>query len=222
MPKDLVIIGGAGPHAGALVFEQIITICQQVYGCWEDCDFPYISLINFPFSDCLRTTDFSLVKEELRSLINEELQPSCCQYWMLACNTLHSFLPQDLLDPRFLHMMAITREELAGVRPLVLCTSTSCKQRIHQQFFPVDYPEDSVQGDIDEIIKAILKGQPYEETLAQLEGMISSLSQGTVLLGCTELSFLHHRYPIQSKKVIDPLYLMAKQFCLLYFSIVKK
>jgi len=50
---DIGIIGGAGPLAGALLFEQIIEICQKDYGCIRDFDFPSINLVSFPFSEML-------------------------------------------------------------------------------------------------------------------------------------------------------------------------
>src|SRR5690242_12952717 len=87
------IIGGAGPMAGALLFQKIVQMCQAQYGCKEDADFPEITLFSYPFLDMLRNVGFNERKK-----LQEQLQECFVRFAKMnivaiACNTLHEFLP---------------------------------------------------------------------------------------------------------------------------------
>jgi len=47
MSSSFGIISGAGPMAGALLYQQIIELLQAL-GAWQDSDFPAITIMNVP------------------------------------------------------------------------------------------------------------------------------------------------------------------------------
>lgn len=211
------IIGGAGPMAGALLFEKIIQICQTKYRCSNDADFPYVVLLNYPFADML-------TEARCEKLLNSQLE-ECFQCLAhlditiaaVACNTLHVFLPPRPEKLLFVHMIEETAAYLKQkefANPLVFCTSTSAKARLHEQFFACRYPEASVQKEIDLLIDQILAGGNFKEISRRLDLLVANQQ---VVLGCTELSLLHERVPLQSKSICDPNFVVAEKLCRLIF-----
>ena len=207
------IIGGAGPMAGALLFQKIIEISQKEYFCEQDADFPHIHLINYPFSDMLTT-------EKNETALKQELQ-ICFSYFKntgvsiaaIACNTLHSFLPPLPKGIQLVHMIketAIFLQEKQWENPLILCSHTAAKSRLHAHYFPCRYPKASVQEAIDIAIGKITMGD-YSDDHGTI---IDSLQEeGPIILGCTELSLLHDKRPLRLKNFCDPNLIVAKKLC---------
>ncbi|MBA4696098.1 MAG: hypothetical protein H2069_01760 [Legionella sp.] len=84
------ILSGAGPMAGALLYQRVIALLQEK-GAWRDGDFPFITLVNLPFSDML-DGNFScpvITKELLKGLSFLRKQSD---YIYIACQTLHAYL----------------------------------------------------------------------------------------------------------------------------------
>lgn len=64
--KRVGIIGGAGHKAGLFLVQRIVTLCQEKYGCWQDADFPQMTLLNIPFQDMLGMADTATVRLQLQ------------------------------------------------------------------------------------------------------------------------------------------------------------
>ncbi len=200
MNSTVGIIGGAGPEAGALLFNQMIRLCQSRYGCWHDRDFPQITLISYPFSEMLEgEQDRETILEEILS-VYEQLQSDTV---VMACNTAHAFLPEDFAPDNFYHLIKGTTQALSST-PLMICSSTSRKNRLHERFFSCSYPED--QEEVDAIINAVLHGDHSESIHQRLCKVMESSQATEVVLGCTELSILHDTSPliVEGKTIIDP------------------
>ncbi len=215
-PKTLGIIGGAGPIAGVKLLERIFSLAISGYGCSQDNDFPQVFFISFPFSQMLtQEIDAPQIRRELNHCLNQ-LRQNGSEVLAIACNTLHAFLegePDDLI-----HLPKITKKALPeGVIPLVLCTSTSVRSEVHREFFPCRYPEPEIQLEIDLIIERILKGEEKQAVAEQLAQIAQPLGAQTVVLGCTELSFMHE-LNLPGTYVIDPLELLANQALKISFS----
>lgn len=213
MKHDLGIIGGAGPMAGSLFLNRVITWFQRERGAWQDQDFPSVVLVNYPFSDMLRDDDDD---EQIFSELSEAINSLSSSYYVVACNTLHSYFRDSLPQEGQLHLMKITADNLReGEIPLVLCSSTSRRYAIHKKYFDCSYPSQEGQLEIDEIIETILRGQHDETTARRLEQVFETeLAPGQrAVLGCTELSLIVNDHRIPTGKTIDPCELAVEKVC---------
>lgn len=211
-PKTLGIVGGAGPLAGAYLLERVLVLSNRQYGCYRDADYPQILLNSFPFSDMLTAEkDDSLLKTEL-SFCLDQLRSQGAEVIAIACNTLHNFLDLDQDQEDLLNLPRLLGEALRSEEsPLVFCTTTSREKEMHKKFFDCTYPEPSIQTKVDDIIDRILRGMESDQIIVDLLALIEQSNASTVILGCTELSLFTQKLTISSKKVIDPLEILAKK-----------
>lgn len=229
------IIGGAGPMAGALLFQKIISLAQEKYHCKEDADFPFIMLLNYPFTNMLDTTD-----ESIRRVLKNELD-SCFKIFKnnkidiaaIACNTLHEFLEEDREKTFPLHMIQETADKLEdGSKTLVLCTNTSAKCGLHKRYFDCLYPEKDLQQIVQQLIETVLGGHLKQEDAynlaAQLNNVLPQLRRHSnqkvgLVLGCTEFSVFNAQFPLHAHGlsteyvVFDPNTIIAEKICALVF-----
>lgn len=210
-PKVIGIIGGAGPFAGARLFERILTLSNLRYGCYRDADYPQVLLISFPFSEMLTfERNETQLKKELNQCINLLCQLGA-EVLAIACNTLHNFLDQD--HEALIQLPRVMEKELFVEEiPLVLCTSTSRNYNMHRKFFMCQYPEDIIQEKLDGIIDRILRGSETLAIVNDLLEIIEEEASSVVVLGCTELSLFAKELSVRSKKIIiDPLDVLAEK-----------
>lgn len=211
-PKTIGIVGGAGPFAGARLLECVLTLASRRYGCYRDADYPQVLLNSFPFSDMLTPgKDAMLLQAELSLSLNQ-LRAQGAEVLAIACNTLHNFLGADQDRGDLINLPRMLREELCSEEvPLVFCTTTSRENNMHRNFFECCYPEYSVQVKVDEIIDRILQGAESGPIVTDLLELIEQRCASTIILGCTELSLFAKELAVSSKKVIDPLEILAKK-----------
>jgi len=218
--KKIGLIGGAGPMAGALLFEFIILECQKQFGCKDDKDFPYITLESYPFSPMILIES----SQKNRNMIANEVQQAIdtlkyCESEIIgiACNTLHTFLTEiNFKDMLFVNMIC---ETIAYVRQqklkslLVLGTPTTVESKIYEQDqVEIFYPSPNDQEKITKIIERILEGNINKRDAKIIKSIICKNSNTciNVVLGCTELSLLNNFFEI-AYNVIDPLKILAKK-----------
>jgi aspartate racemase len=211
-PKPIGIVGGAGPLAGASLFERVLSLSAGMYGCYKDADFPKIFLLSYPFSEMLSAEmDAALPRKELNECLSQ-LRSNGAAVLAIACNTLHAFLDEneDLTD--LVHLPQVLAEEIPPDQlPLVLCTSTSVRFGLHKRFFPCTYPDVCTQQRTDKIIDQILKGAEKERITQELLEILQVQQAGTVVLGCTELSLFTKQLSPCNQTIIDPLEIVAKK-----------
>jgi aspartate racemase len=207
---DIGIIGGAGPKAGALLFNRIIDICIKNYGCVEDGSFPSILHISYPFSDMLLHENYTKVTAEILDLLS--FFSKSCNSFSIACNTLHSFIkkPPDNL----VHLI----DELKFVEsnPYIICSQTSKNQKIHQKSLQCRYLPNAYYPELNQIIFQILGGNEGDESRTAIEKLLAPYRNDPILLGCTEFSLVHDRFPL-NLNIIDPIDLIAKKLCFNFF-----
>lgn len=203
--RKLGIISGAGPMAGVLMLRYLFKAYQQ-QGAWQDKHFPFVKLINYPFSDML-SPDYSYqqIQNELMTNINSLSKD--CDLIIVTCQTLHLFLPKCFSNPKFMSIFDILKANLPTGKLYVAASKTSASSRIHQALLgrPCDYIEPERT---QRLIDSLLKGEPVD--FSWLEAMAKTKP---VLLGCTELSlpFEHSKtncidpYPIIIKTLIELL-----------------
>lgn len=211
-PKNIGIIGGAGPQAGAYLLERIVSLSTTVYGCYRDADYPNVFLISFPFSEMLsEKRNSSQLRQELSDCL-KQLRDNGASVLAIACNTLHAFLDEeDELDDLVHLPRTVAEELLPSDTPLVFCTSTSAQLALHRQFFRCVYPDEKTQWEVDRLIDHILKGGDKSVIFAQLEELIQRQTANTIILGCTELSLFSAQLSIPNKLIVDPLEIMANK-----------
>lgn len=196
------IVSGAGPIAGALLYQQTITLLQEK-GCYQDADFPEIIIHNVPFADMLDGhCDNPTVSQQLEESLTFLSKRVDVIY--IACQTLHLFLSEETLSLLKVKSLMQLVDEVCGssTAPLqIVASRTSAKNKLHQQRMktPAHYIEMEKSA---EAINEILKGHTPD-----LDFVYQASLKGPVLLGCTEYTI-----PLQNSdwNVIDPIILAAK------------
>jgi aspartate racemase len=217
-PKPIGILGGAGPLAGALLLERVLSLAGSLYGCQRDSDFPKVFLLSFPFSEMLSPQiDVPLLRKELKECL-DQLRRNGAEVIAIACNTLHAFLDTQLSFDLIHLPQEVANALPTSEIPLVLCTSTSVQFEVHRCFFPCIYPESSVQEEIDSVIDQILKGINRRMILKQLLAILNSQKASTIVLGCTELSLFTNDLLLKNKVIIDPLEIVANKLLIRSFN----
>lgn len=212
------IIGGAGPLAGALMFD---TLVRECYALGRNA--PEIIMINYPFSRALSLEESQhnghTLREQLSYCINV-LAQSGVQRAVLACNTLHLVLrelPQKLVHFHYLPNLVVhAAKEHKHQRLLILGTRNTCGSSLYQlEGMDAVYPSVQHQNHVDQIIDRVLEGKILEEDAHAFERMIQQTalkeSFDGIVLGCTEIPLLHHHFPIHAEKPIyDSIKIPAK------------
>jgi aspartate racemase len=233
-PPCIGIIGGAGPMAGALMFQKIIQICQEKYGCKQDADFPAIMLYSYPFADMLSQPwlNQEVVANQLRECILK-LKQNGATVIAIACNTLHTFLDLNEIDSlSFVHMIQATGDWIKQKqvkKTFVLCTKTSAEAQLHQRYFNCSYPNELFQLNVDRLIQTIMAGKQSQEdakTLSQQINQYVALEENSIglVLGCTEFSTFNDQFALErhglSKRfsVFDPNQIVAEKICQIAFN----
>ncbi|MDO8955119.1 MAG: hypothetical protein Q7V63_09770 [Gammaproteobacteria bacterium] len=197
------IISGAGPMAGISLLKQIIVGCQK-RGAWKDADFPEIHLLSFPFSDMLSVESKpEKVRAELAHCIKQ--LENHCEHILIACNTLHLFLPEP--PPHLLvHLISLIKSRLPkNSKPLILASLSSATENLHGRLLGIECEYwDPIES--QKTIDAILKGQS-----PALDWILDLAKTRTLILGCTEYSLAFEDMP-STASIIDPLKL-ACEYC---------
>jgi aspartate racemase len=204
--KTIGIVGGAGPMASCSLYQTIIEMCQQRYGCAADADFPKIIIINYPFADMLsleaRESNAQCLAWQLQECI-DNLVAQGAGVIAIACNTLHTLLGDIVLPPTCIvvHIAQATLQsvERQGLkRVLTLATSTTVGLGLYQSTV-IDClaPAPADQALVDVVISAVLAGELRDSDSLLLQEMVSRYQVDGVILGCTELPVLVQRFPLQ-------------------------
>lgn len=205
--KKIGIIGGAGPEAGATLFMEIIREYQR-NGRVEDQDFPYITLLNIPFAPMLTPEAMQENKSTIiQQLLNGLDALKGHDAVGIACNTLHTLLPEiDTSQTRLISIVSATADEIranARKKCLFLGTSTSVRSNLYGAVPGIIYPTDEEQSVVDTAIANILAGRFTDshriKTIIQRARLENSIDG--VILGCTELPLLH----AQTSLIVDEI-----------------
>ena len=195
------IISGAGPMAGALLYQRVIEKLQREGAC-RDADFPTILLLNYPFSEMLsEKLDNNKVREELITALSQVSKSVDHVY--IACQTLHGFLEAPELDEfKVVSLLALTKQAIGKNTKniAVVASRTSRHFALHPKY--LELPCEYVECDQSEVaIDAILSGKMPDLTWFE---MLSKKHR--VILGCTEFSVALQK---SIGDFIDPIELAA-------------
>lgn len=191
--KRLGVIGGAGPLASALFYESVIHECYQAGRM-----IPEIVLVNYPFARGLlpEEADTFVIQKQLEDCITL-LRNAEAEMGMLICNTLHAYLPKESSLP-FISLPGLLQ---SPDKRLILATQNAQRHQLYKGV----YPDPAGQEAVDRVIDRLLKGQILETDAALLSRLVDKHTAAIdgVVLGCSDLSVLHHHFPIRS---LQPLY----------------
>ncbi|CRX38563.1 aspartate/glutamate racemase family protein [Estrella lausannensis] len=211
-PKNIGIVGGAGPMAGVLLTERVLALASSLYQCQRDRDFPQVTLFSFPFSEMLTdTVQEEILKGELTRAL-DTLKRTGAEVLAIACNTVHAFLSPEM-RASIIHMPLMTRERVRGRRAMVLSTSTSVKKNVHGACFPSVYPGKEVQREIDLLIDRVLRREDLDLCKRELKRIVEAVERPDLplVLGCTELSLIKEGLVGFEGEIIDPLEIVAQE-----------
>jgi aspartate racemase len=224
MRKKIGIIGGAGPLATCSVYQEMIYLCQGLFGCKADKDFPHIVIVNYPFSDMLLPRDLERNHEKLRLELQScfDLLASCgADSVGIACNTLHTLVREvHVTVPCLRHIVEVVAAEAQRLeikRVLLLGTAATVRSSIYEALGEVVVPCPLDQIVVDQVIDRTLAGSIGRHEARLLRGVIQNARRkvdfDAVLLGCTELPLIHKRFPLvgANSKVLDTTALLAKR-----------
>ncbi len=214
--KKLGIIGGAGPLASALFYETLVYESYQLRQ-----PLPELLLLNYPFTRSLTPEEKqdigSLCQQQLSDCLNQ-LGGSGVTTAILVCNTLHLDLAKISHGPiEFFLIPNLVFGEIKkkeGKHLLLLATQNTCKSSLYRQTdITIFCPSLEGQRVVDGVIDRLLEGEISVADTQQIENVIRNFPERIdgVILGCTDLSVLHHRFPICSEKTIyDSVKISAK------------
>lgn len=151
------------------------------------------------------------LKKELSGCLNL-LRRQGAEVLAIACNTLHNFLDANGNLEDLIGLPSVLETEFcADEIPLVLCTTTSRQYKMHRNFFMCNYPTPAIQVQVDAIIDRILQGSDSLSIVTDLLKVIEGESASTIVLGCTELSLFVKELSGSSKRIVDPLEILARK-----------
>jgi aspartate racemase len=217
--KTIGIIGGAGPKAGSLLFDTIISR-YQARGSVYDKDFPRIILYSYPFDQMLTSSQWESRHDNLIDQLQESITAveHCGAQVVAIANTLHTLIPYVHFNSQFIDMVSTTLhtlDECAIARPLVLGTETTMRQDLYSSSsIDIVYPSKEQQQEVMGCITRILQNRLLVDDVYMLESIIYEKFQkdgsGGVILGCTELSLLYQKFSLTSPvPVFDPITIVA-------------
>lgn len=217
--KKIGIIGGAGPLASALFYEMLV---HEYYK--KGIAIPEMVLINFPFTRGL-TVEEGICHE--RKLLEELtycigiLEQHKVEIGVVVCNTLHLYLNKLPKSSCRFHSLPVSvlkeANEKGFKRLLLLGTENTCMSGLYQDpDISFVYPSKLEQKMIDGVIDRVLEGNILKEDAEALGSLINEHAKKEVfdgvVLGCSDLPVLHHRFPISSvKPLLDSIKIPARR-----------
>lgn len=201
-PLKFAIISGAGPMAGALLYELVIEKLQAK-GAWRDQDFPNILLHNIPFANMLNGhADCDIVRNQLLAALC--FLKRYCDFIYISCQTLHAFLsPEEIKQNKVVSLLDLIKARIQNEDKniFVIASNTSRLINLHSKALnkACKYIE---PNRAEQAIGKVLRGEPSD-----LYWVENIAHQQIVILGCTEFSVA-----LRSTKapyIIDPIKLAA-------------
>jgi len=187
------VLGGAGVLACAHAHQQLVRRCWEL-GARDDQDWPPLLLDNRPMAHLHAQgydhEDRSALRMELSARVSA-LTAQGAAVILPVCNTITSLLPMTEAEIISLPGTALQSAHDAGAERVGVLSS---RRAVAEQIFAdhrlevITYPE--LQGQVDQLIEALIGGYDLEGSRRQLTKIIDELPEQYVIIGCTELSMV--------------------------------
>jgi aspartate racemase len=223
----IVILGGMGPDASSELVAKIIKQSREVGGAKNSDDYPDFIMRNIPVPDFFDNP--LLYKKGLRILIKsvKELEKLKPRYFALACNTVHSVIPElsKVTNIPFLNLPEIIAEKLEkeNINNVGLLAtpftyqSGIYKRALAERKIKLITPEKPDQNRLGRIVHSVLAGD-FETTPKKLMEIYQNLvdkGAKAIILGCTELPLI---FPTNyNSTVISSLDFLAEEIVRSYY-----
>lgn len=217
------IIGGAGPLASALLYQIIIEEHYRRIQRGLQCPLPDILLLNHNFTKGLTIEESTANRTCLVSELEDCMQPlrkAGATKIYIACNTLHSFLPNPLCAD-IIHLpqkvMATLRQQKIS-KVGVLSTETTKQAGLYSDaLIDFVFPSHAEQQLINPIFDRILEGRVLRNDSLNIQSIIRNMqdrhNMTAIILGCTDLPVLYREYPfhVSGIAVFDSIRILAEE-----------
>lgn len=222
MHNIIGIIGGSGAFATSYLLQKINEYSVLLHKAKSDSDFLHTVTVTTPLTNIdykgnSKNNIFSHLLENVHKLENFG-----CNVIVMACNTLHQYHQQLVLQKLNNHTIILNLPEVvcsfldtSHTKIGVLCSEKSRLLNIYQDFIDnntqqIVYPSDKIQQSINYCINSVIENDNRTQFKQLLNLAIDSLFEQNVdcvILGCTELSILK---PLKSiRNVYDSVELLA-------------
>jgi aspartate racemase len=218
--KKIGLLGGAGPWASAHAAVTIVQKAQWDYRAIQDDDYPEFVLRSVPLKGfgAKGIEDKNLVRRQLIEQFNRFAQDGI-EVAVMACNSLHTFHSE--LQGMHPNMRIVNLPE-EGTETVVshgcqtvgvLCSESALDDNLHRialeaKGIKVVLPSQDQQARINHLIYRVMGGNTGAEEaqiFRQLSREYGEAGAQVLLSGCTELSYLSHKFQ-SDVPVIDCLY----------------
>ncbi len=216
-PKQLGIIGGAGPYASALFYRRLL---DELYK--QGKEIGEMVIINYPFTHPHACETL----EELDQKLCKELQ-QCTSLFMkvgidqlvIVCNTLHAYLQEISPKLSCLHLPQTVIQALREAkmsRVLILSSEVTKREGLYADpSYEAVYPNEEEQMQVNQAIQHVLEAHFLKEDAEALEKVVENISKregvDCVVLGCTELPVLHDHHPLRTScQLYNPIDIMVQ------------
>lgn len=199
--KTIGILGGMGPNASAVFYQQLINHCQNNYLAIQDNEFPPIIIQSLTLDgfDESGIVDFDLVKNQLICGV-KKLEKSGADLIVMACNSVHYFYSdlQKSVNVPIINLIEIMTQKVESLeieKVGILSSESTAKLKMFEKEFAKKKiktigvgPEDQIK--LNHIIEAVMAGQHGLKEKRILKSIITKqkkLGAQAIILGCTEL-----------------------------------
>ncbi len=219
-PHKVGLFGGAGPWASAHAALTIVQRAQWDYAAVEDEDYPEFILRSVPLRGfgARGIEDRARVREQVLSHFRRFAEDGV-DIALMACNSLYAFY--DELQAQYpamtiVHLPAVGADAVAqrGYKRVgLLCSQSASDDHLHTAALSsrnVDavFPAPAQQEKINHLIYCVMGGNTgaqEAQVFRQLSREFADAGASVLLSGCTELSYLSHKFQ-SDLPVIDCLY----------------
>lgn len=195
----IAILGGMGPDASARLITRVVELSREIGGAENSDDYPNFVMQNVPVPDFFDNPELyeeglSVLKQAVRKLAR--LKPD---YFALACNTVHSVLPelQTMTNVPFLSLPKMVSSEIVdhNYRKVgLLATPLTYESGIYRNEFEESdvvfvEPSSTDKRELGKIVHMVLRGE-FENARRPLLIIANKLVEEgaeAIVLGCTEL-----------------------------------
>lgn len=202
--QTIGILGGSGPVAGTNLLSEILSVAQSDHGATQDTDYPPVILYSLPLAGFSETgiSDYGLVKKHFLHGL-QVLRGAGCDLIIIACQTLHTYLPElpvNLRSP-ILDMVTLTIDQIKQTKSEsvgILASETTNTSGLYSHRLsnlgiqPIILDRHD-QISLNQIILHVMGGSQTQTDIDTLQTLIHSLilkGADSIVIGCTELSVI--------------------------------
>jgi len=220
LTQKIVIIGGMGPQASLELHRRFLNKAADM-GAREGNEYPAITHISVPVPDFITNKRNSSKAYAMLSGVLAGMEMDPCTQVVIACNTAHLLLPrlQQSINHKIVSLVDLVVDELHASNAKkvgLVATPTTIRAGLYSKPLSRDgiklvEPTSREQQYLEITIRNIIANKPLEsqqDAMTKIVNRMLSLGCDSVILGCTELSYLNAR---NIPNAVDPMDLAVNE-----------